>query len=44
MTFIDQSECKSMKTLNGRRALRCDKHQFRTKMTMSIIVGKLVEG
>ena len=35
MAFIGQSEFKAMKTPNGRRALHCDKDQFRAKMTVS---------
>ena len=35
MTFIDQGEFEAMKTLSGCRAPRCDKHQFRAKMTVS---------
>ena len=35
MAFIGQSEFEAMKTLNGRRAPRCDKDQFRAKMTVS---------
>ena len=31
MAFIDQGEFEAMKTLSGRRAPRCDKHQFRPK-------------
>ena len=27
-SFIDQGELVAMKTLSGRKALRCDKHQF----------------
>ena len=34
MAFIDQGEFEAMKTLNVRRAPRCDKHQFRAKMTV----------
>ena len=33
--FIDQGEVEAMKTLIGCRALRCDKDQFRAKMTVS---------
>ena len=33
--FIDQGEFEAMKTLDDRRAPRCDKHQFRAKMTAS---------
>ena len=33
--FIDQGEFEAMKTLSGRRAWRCYKHQFRRKMTVS---------
>ena len=33
--FIDQCEFEAMKTLSSRRAPRCDKHQFRAKMTVS---------
>ena len=35
MAFIDQGEFEAMKTLSGRRAVHCDKHQFRAKMTVS---------
>ena len=35
MAFIDQGEFEAMKTLNDRRAPRCDKDQFRAKMTVS---------
>ena len=35
MAFVDQDEFEAMKTLSGRSAPRCDKHQFRTKMTVS---------
>ena len=28
-------EFEAMKTLSGRKALRCDKHQFRAKMMVS---------
>ena len=35
MAFIDQGEFEAMKTLSGRIAPRCDKHQFRAKMTVS---------
>ena len=48
MAFVDQSEFEAMKTVSGRRGPRCDKHQFRAKMTVStlnrlrdIIVEKL---
>ena len=34
-SFIDQREFRAMKTLSGRIALRCDKHQFCDKMTVS---------
>ena len=33
--FIDQGEFGAMKTLSGRIAPRCDKHQFCDKMTVS---------
>ena len=33
--FIDQGEVEAMKTLIGCRAPRCDKDQFRAKMTVS---------
>ena len=33
--FIDQGEFVAMKTLSGRIAPRCDKHQFCDKMTVS---------
>ena len=32
---INQGESRAMKTLSGRIALRCDKHQFCDKMTVS---------
>ena len=32
---MDQGEFEAMKTLSGRRAPRCDKHEFRAKMTVS---------
>ena len=35
VAFIDQGKFGAMKTLSGRRALRCDEHQFRAKMTVS---------
>ena len=35
MAFINQSEFKVMKMPIGRRAPRCDKDQFRAKMTVS---------
>ena len=35
MAFIDQGEFKAIKTLSARRAPRCDKNQFRAKMTVS---------
>ena len=35
MAFVDQGEFEAMKTLSGRRAPRCDKHQFRAKITVS---------
>ena len=34
-SFIDQDEFAAMKTLSGHRALRCDKHIFHDKMTVS---------
>ena len=34
-SFIDQNEFVAMKTLSGRIAPRCDKHQFCDKMTVS---------
>ena len=33
--FIGKSELQAMKTPNGRRAPRCDRDQFRAKMTVS---------
>ena len=33
-SFINQDEFVAMKTLSGCKALRCDKHQFRDKMTV----------
>ena len=35
MAFVDQGEFEAMKTLSGRRAPRCNKHQFRAKITAS---------
>ena len=35
MAFIGQGEFEAMKTPNCRRAPRCDKDQFRVKMTVS---------
>ena len=35
MAFIGQGELEAMETPNGRRAPRCDKDQFRAKMTVS---------
>ena len=35
IAFIDQSKFEAMKMLSDRRALRCDKNQFRAKMTVS---------
>ena len=34
-SFIDQGEFGATNTLNGRIALRCDKHQFCDKMTVN---------
>ena len=34
-SFIDQGEFVAMKTLSGRIAPHCDKHQFCDKMTVS---------
>ena len=34
-SFIDLGEFAAMKTLSGRIAPRCDKHQFCDKMTVS---------
>ena len=34
-SFIDQSEFGAIRTLSSHRALRCDKHQFHAKMTVS---------
>ena len=33
--IFDQGEFEAMKTLSGRRAPHCDKHQFRATMTVS---------
>ena len=33
-SFIDQDEFVAMKTLSGSKALHCDKHQFRDKITV----------
>ena len=35
MTFIDQGEVEAMKTPIGCKDPRCDKDQFRAKMTVS---------
>ena len=35
MAFVDHSEFETTKTPIGRRALCCDKDQFRAKMTVS---------
>ena len=35
MAFIDQGEFEATKTLSRLKALHCDKHQFRAKMTVS---------
>ena len=35
MAFVDQGEFEAMKMPIGRRASRCDKDQFRAKMTVS---------
>ena len=35
MASIDQGEVEAMKTLIGCRAPRCDKDEFRAKMTVS---------
>ena len=35
MAFVDHGEFEAMKTPIGRRAPRCDKDQFRAKMTVS---------
>ena len=32
---VDQGQFEAMKTLSGRRALRCDKHQFCPTMMVS---------
>ena len=32
MAFIDLVEFEAIKTLSGRRAPRCDEHQFHAKM------------
>ena len=39
MAFIDLGEFEAMKTLSSRRAPRCDKHQFRAKITVSTLDG-----
>ena len=33
-SFIDQGKFEATKTLSGRGAPRCDKHQFRAKMAV----------
>ena len=33
-TFTDQGKFEAMKTLSGRRAPCCSKHQFRAKITV----------
>ena len=35
MAFVDHGEFEAMKTSVGRRAPRCNKDQFRAKMTVS---------
>ena len=35
MAFIDKGEFEAIKTLSGHRTPRCDKDQFRAKMTVS---------
>ena len=39
MAFIDLGEFEAMKTLTSRRAPRCEKHQFRAKITVSTSDG-----
>ena len=34
-SFINQGEFVAMKTMSGHKAPRCDKEQFRDKMTVS---------
>ena len=34
-SFIDQGESVALKTLSGRKAPRCDRHQFCDKMKVS---------
>ena len=34
--FFDQGNFEAMKTLNGWEAARCDEHQFRAKIKVSI--------
>ena len=41
MAFIDQGEFEAIKTLSVRRAPRCDKDQFRAKMTVSTTVCEI---
>ena len=41
MAFTDQGEFEAMKTPIGRRAPRCDKDQFRAKMTVSKTVCEI---
>ena len=36
--FIDQGKFEAMKTLSHHRPLRCDKHEFYAKMTVSTLI------
>ena len=38
MAFIDQGEFEAMNTLSHHRPLRCDKHEFCAKMTVSTLI------
>ena len=40
-SFTDQSKFEAMKTLSGRRALRCGKHQFCAKSTVNTWIVEL---
>ena len=42
MPFVDHSEFEAMKTPIGHRAPRCDKDQFRAKMTVSTVSTSIV--
>ena len=39
-SFVNQGEFEAIKTLSGRRALRCDKHQFHAQLDWTDYIGK----